>query len=302
MKPSVYGIFLLVLLAGFGCAITDYGVINDNDQGNQALPEPSAPNCEPNCVRGIFGCICPTSTNGPAHIKETSQIATIWPDGTDELINFVDQKVDGTATLTTYNNFSTGGEPTFHDDLYCNPSWVGCSIFTASDDNDSQLFDGTSNANCSGARSLSILLSTGRYYGECGNQEAKFSVADKVTALSSAIGAERFGRSGLLWNLSSSNTSIVARNLDTGQSYMVPTFGVSLDHFMSEHGNVAFTWLNDALLGPALLNFGGLLDKELRSEAVEVTVTVNGIEAGFMLAGGDNDLVRRNFLLNSRRF
>jgi hypothetical protein len=302
MKNLAYLGFMLLLVAGFGCAVTDYGVILDNNQVGHDDQTPSSPICEPNCVRGIFGCICPEDTNGPAHIKETSQIATIWPDGTDELINFVDQRVNGTATLTTYNNFSTGSEPTFHDDLYCNPDWNGCSIFTAQDDNDGNLFDGKLNANCSGARSLSLLLSTGRYYGECGNQAAKFSMNDKLTALSTAIQAERFGRSGMLWSLDSANTTITARNLATGQSFLVPTFGISMDHFMSESGNVAFSWLDHAMLGPALLNFSGMLAGELGSEGIEVTVTVNGIDATFTFAGGANDMVRRHFKLNSQRF
>jgi hypothetical protein len=153
MKKLSYLAFCLVLVAGFGCAITNYGTITDNNQA-QAGPQ------------GVQPVI---NTAGKAHIMETSQIATIWSDGTDEFINFVDQKADGTATLTTYNNFSTGSEPIFHDDLYCNTAWNGCSIFTAPDDNDSNIFDGTTNLNCSGARSLSILLSTGRYYGECGD-------------------------------------------------------------------------------------------------------------------------------------
>jgi hypothetical protein len=282
MKKLLYLGFCMVLAAGFGCAITDYGTITDNNQ-----------------TKG--GGSGPTNTNGKAHINETSQIATIWPDGTDELINFVDQAGDGTGSLTTYNNFSTGGDPTFHDDLYCNPDWNGCSVFTAPDDNDGNLFDGTSNANCSGARSLSILLSTGRYYGECG-RAAKFDVEDKVAALSSALKAERFGRAGLIWNLNSANTTITARNLETGLSYHIPLFGVNVQHFFSESGNVSFSWLDDAMIGPMTLNLAGMLESELFSEGVEVSVSVNGIDTTFTMAGGANDLVRRNLLLNSRRF
>jgi hypothetical protein len=282
MRKLLYLGFCLVLVSGFGCAITNYGTITDNNQSNTAS--------------GVI------NTNGKAHINETSQIATIWPDGTDELINFVDQAGDGTAVLTTYNNFSTGSEPTFHDDLYCNPDWNGCSSFTAPDDNDSNLFDGTSNANCSGARSLSLLLSTGRYYGECGRQAAKFDTADKLQALSTALQAERFGRKGLLWHLNSANTSVVARNLETGQSFNIPMFGAQIDHFFSENGNVAFSWLDHAMISQATLNFAGMLDQELNSEGMEVTISVNGIESTFTFAAGANPLVSRGFKSTARRF
>jgi hypothetical protein len=282
MKKGLYSAFLATLLVGFGCAITDYGVITDNDQSN-----------------GQGGIV---NTQGKAHIRETSQIATIWPDGTDELFTFIDQSADSTATLTTYNNFSTGGEPTFHDDLYCNPDWSGCSIFSAMDNNDANLFDGRSNANCSGARSLSLLLGTGRYYGECGRSNARISVEDKVTLLHSAVKAERFGITGLVWNANGANTVVTARNLETGATYFVPLVGVGVEHFFADHGNRAITSLDDPMLGPALLSMAGMFGDELNSEGMEVTVNFNGVEVPFLLAAGKNDLVRRNFLMNSRRF
>jgi hypothetical protein len=291
MRKLLYLGFCLVLLAGFGCAITDYGIITDNNQSNAAGSGDAS-----------AGTQKATNTNGKAHIKETSQIATIWPDGTDELINFVDQKSDATATLTTYNNFSTGSEPTFHDDLYCNPDWNGCSVFTADDNNGPVLFDGSSNPNCSGARSLSLLLSTGRYYGECGRNAAKWSMDDKIQALSSGIEAEAFGRRGLLWNVRSGDANITARNLETGMSFVVPTFGSEFDHFFSESGNVSFTWLDHAMIGQAVLNFAGMLEQELSSDGMEITVSINGVDSTFTLAAGAHDMVRRNFKATSRRF
>lgn len=271
MKKLFYLGFCLVLMAGFGCAITDYGVITDNNQVQNS------------------GGVQPTiNTKGKAHIQETSQIATLWPDGSDETINFVDQKADGTGTLTTYNNFSSGGDPTFHDDLYCNTAWTGCSMFTAPDDNSglANAFDGTFNTNCQGARSLSILLSTGRYYGECGSQAAKLGVLEKMALLDTAVVSEQFGRNGLLWRLDSSNTSISIKNVNTGISTNIPFYGVSVDHFLSNSGNVAFTFADHPMLGAALRGLAQKLESELNGDAMIVTVQHNGVELSFTMAGG----------------
>jgi hypothetical protein len=282
MRKGFYFLFMLTLMAGVGCAITDYGVITDNNQSNAAS--------------GVV------NTQGKAHVRETSQIATIWPDGTDELFTFVDQQSDGTATLTTYNNFSSGSEPTFHDDLYCNPDWSGCSIFTAKDNNDSNLFDGRSNANCTGARSLSLLLGTGRYYGECGRAAARMSIDDKVRLASTGVQAQRFGIEGMLWSVGAGNTMVTARNLETGAFFLVPTVGIEVEHFFANNGNRAATWLDHPMIGTAMLGLAGMLRDELYSEGMELTVHYNGVETSFLLAGGKNDLVQRRVLLNSRRF
>ena len=270
MRKLFYLAFCGVLAAGFGCAITDYGTITDNNQSKAGGSNEGGP----------------LNTAGKAHILETSQVATIWPDGTDETLNFVDQKADGTATLTTYNNFSTGSEPTFHDDLYCNASWNGCSIFTASDDNGPDIFDGTTNLNCAGARSLSVLLSTGRYYGECGKAAAKLSVSEKIGLLDSAVIGNAFGREGLLWNLDSASTSITVRNLDNGLSLNVPLFGSRIEHFLDNASNLSFMWMDHAMLGVAFRDFANKLDNELNADALEVTVSHHGISSTFTIAGG----------------
>lgn len=150
--------FMVAAAIGFGCGLTNYELITDNDQG------------------GVV------NTNGKAFIIGT-QVATIWPDGTDNLIWFVDQRANGDRTLTTYNHAGTESDPDsiFMDNKYCSPDWDGCSIVTADDPetNDVDIFDYRLNANCSGFRSLSLLLSTTRYYGECG----RTAVNDRTTRM-----------------------------------------------------------------------------------------------------------------------
>lgn len=279
--------FCCLISLGVGCAITDYGTIADNDQTRAGNDGPAQV----------------VNTNGKAHINESSQIATLWPDGTDELFSFVDQKSDGTSTITTYNNFSTLplGNGTFHSDLYCNTEWNGCAIFTAPDDNDGNLFDGTLNPNCPGARSFSIMLSTGRYYGECGRGAARFSLEQKLAALSSSTRTERFARSGLLWHLSPGDTTVLARNEETGQTYLVPLFGASAEHFMSERGNEAATWLDHPMLAAAMTNLTGMLDDELHADSLLLTIEVNGVSASFRVAGGSNALIGDHLRHNAAR-
>jgi hypothetical protein len=262
MKKLSYLAFCLVLVAGFGCAITNYGIITDNDQVSNGQGS------------GIV------NTAGKAHLFESSQIATIWPDGTDELFAAIDQKSDGSSTITTYNNFSTGTDPIFHDDLYCNTAWTGCAIWTASaNDGNPDIFDGTWNQNCLGSRSLSLLLSTGRYYGECGDREAKLSVQDKVNLIDSAVSAKVLNMSGLQWNFGNDLRITATSN---GVSYNLPLFGARISHFYNNAGNEAITDMTHASMAPALKHAGSVLRN--MTDSVVITLTHNGVSSEFMIS------------------
>jgi hypothetical protein len=203
MRKVFYLGFCLVLVMGVGCAITDYQLITDNDQ----------------VITQQF-TNATVNTNGKAHIR-SFQIALIFGDGADEIINFVDQKTNGDRTMTTYNNFSTfgGPGPTFHDDLYCNPDWQGCAIWTAHDPPGGydragvgyNAYDGRWNQNCNGARSIVYLIGTVRqsrgYYndGECGR--AQHNLADYTQLLNMGELGQYGGRYGMYYTLDSSNTN-----------------------------------------------------------------------------------------------
>jgi len=152
--------------------------------------------------------MAPVNTNGKAHVHESSQVALIWPDGTDEALWFVDQKANGDRTLTTYVNYSPA-YPTFHDDLYCNPDWQGCAVITADDPEigDVDIYDYKYNPNCPAARSIYYLFSTTRYYGECGR-----SIQD-VGALI-MMGQPKNG--GLFYLLTPANTNILLTSRGDG--------------------------------------------------------------------------------------
>jgi hypothetical protein len=161
--------FAAVMALSLGCAVTNYSLITDNDVG------------------GTVG------TNGKAYIKQSAQIAFQYPDGTDNLIWFVDQATgSGNRTLYTIDfHRDYPAQSPFKDDLYCSPDWSGCAIVTAPDPEvgDTSIFDNSQNQNCTGWRTLSLLTSTSRYYGECGRAKGDrirtvLNLANQMTPVS----------------------------------------------------------------------------------------------------------------------
>lgn len=151
MKKLLYAAFCLVLTLGIGCAVTNYELMQDGYNGEIE------------------------NTNGPALMEQGIQTATTWPDGSDNVQWFVDQKANGDRALTNVNYFTTDGS-LFVDYMYCTPDSNGCSTVSASDPEvgDVSIFDFKFNPNCSGSRSLVYVVSTTRYYGECGRAVKAF--------------------------------------------------------------------------------------------------------------------------------
>jgi hypothetical protein len=265
MKKALYLGFCLVLAMGVGCAITNYSLITDNDQVSNGQGS------------GVV------NTNGKAKLIPSAQIATIWSDGTDELFSMVDQKANGDRTITTYNNFSTGGDPTFSDDLYCNPDWQGCAIVTAPDPEvgDADIFDGSANANCLGFRSLSVSLSTSRYYGECGR--ARLDLSDRLSLANMGRLATVNGKEGLLYDLNRNNFSMIVDN-NAGVATALPITG-DYSVFFSTMGRGQM--LVD-LTNPLGANVGRAFSDFLRTygtSETDVTITYNGISTTFEVGG-----------------
>jgi hypothetical protein len=180
-------LLLIALLAAFslGCAVTDYPVIFDS--------------------RGADGNGVMTGQYDLAYIT-TSQVATLWDDGSDELFTLVSQDWKGDQWLKTYNNFDPSGAIIFLDQTYCDPTFDSsfCAIATAWNPdlpnayphgdqgagygNVDDPFDYVADFNCNGARSLSLLVSYTSRYGECGSSvwadrqgaAYEFSLLDKV--------------------------------------------------------------------------------------------------------------------------
>jgi hypothetical protein len=198
-------LFAVALTTGFGCAITNYSLITDNDIGGGAV-----------------------NTQGKAYIRQSSQVATTYPDGSDNLMWFVDQNAAGDRVLTTYNFFTTNGF-IFKDDIYCSPDKSGCAVLTAQDPEtgDADIFDYTFNANCSGIRSLSLLLSTSRYYGECGR-----AGGDRMQKALSFVGQMTpetiNGKTWLKGVLNSTNTTYILNNHNGSSAAFAPAGDVTV--------------------------------------------------------------------------
>jgi hypothetical protein len=159
--------FALLAACSLGCAITDYPVITDS--------------------RGADGDGVMTGQYDLAYIIPSSQVATIWDDGTDELFTLVSQNWGGDQWLKTYNNYDPTGAVQLLDQTYCDPNFDSsfCAIARAwnpnlpnvySDadpgagtENVDDPFDYVYDGSCNGARSLSMLQSYTSRIGECGS-------------------------------------------------------------------------------------------------------------------------------------
>lgn len=268
MRKLFYLGFCFVLVAGVGCAITNYELITDNDQVHNGQGT------------GVV------NTAGMAHIIET-QIATLWPDGSDEFIWFVDQKSNGDRSLSTYNNYSTLDYPVFHDDKYCNPDHQGCAIITAEDPEtgDASIFDYQFNPNCSGLRSLTYVLSTTRYYGECGRM--RLGLQDRLNLLNMGRFGQSMGLEGLFFDMNRSNLSIT---LDNNAGF-VTSLPVTADvvAFMAPKDRKVVLDLTNPMLGSMMRSYADFLANNATG-ATKINLTYNGISMSFDIAGNDGQV------------
>lgn len=149
MKKLLIATLAIAMLASVGCHVTDYPVITD--------------------TRGDFNGVIRTGHR--AYVTPTSQIATIFSNGSDELLTLVFQNSAGDQKLYTKNNFDPTASVTFVAQTYCDWRFEECVIATswnpASGPDD--IFDFDGDANCLGYRSLSLLVSQGSRLGECGD-------------------------------------------------------------------------------------------------------------------------------------
>lgn len=172
MKKLVFTAFIMAVVLSAGCAITNYPVITDS--------------------RGANGGGVMYGQYDLAYIVPSGSVGTNWDDGMDELFTEVSQNWMGDQWLKTFNNFDPTGESKFLDQIggYCDPVRAdNCAAVVASNPNypdDPQdgtpapapyyryddPFDNTLNADCSGARSVSLFVSVVERMspvGECGS-------------------------------------------------------------------------------------------------------------------------------------
>jgi hypothetical protein len=166
MKKLLYGAFIGAVALSLGCAVTNYPVIFDS--------------------RGAYDNAVLDGQYDEAYIIPSSSVATLWDDGSDELYTLVAQNWTGDQWLRTYNNFDASGALNFLDQTYCDPTrQSNCDVVeswnpdlpdayphgstNAPYNTVDNIFDYTLDASCSGARSVSLLLSMSSRIGECGS-------------------------------------------------------------------------------------------------------------------------------------
>lgn len=201
MRKLLLGAILLAVMAA-GCAITDYPIITD--------------------TRGDYTGIIRTGHKAFI-IPYYGQVATIWSDGTDNIFSMVYQNQYGDAKYYTFNNFDPTGLVMFFENgigSYCDWRYTGCEItrawnpHTGIDD----VFDYEFFPDCSGARSLSILISYGsRYYGECG--DGRFQSQAFAAEFANLPTTMFRGEPAYVLSMNAANTSLVFNGVDSAPLY-----------------------------------------------------------------------------------
>jgi hypothetical protein len=164
-------------------------------------------------------------------------------------------------------------------------------MVTASDPQvgDVSIFDFTLNRNCSGLRSLSYVLSTTRYYGECGR--ALSSVSDRISLMNMGNITTQNGVEGLLYNLNRNNFSIRLDN-NSGVVSSLPVVGDS-----SLFINPAKRQMTIDMTNSLLANTGrGLADfvRNYGTDSTTVTFTLNGLSKSWEVGNLNADKITAN--------
>ncbi len=216
MKKLLFALFALAMVASLGCAITNYPMITDS--------------------RGDYSGLIRTAHK--AYIETTSQIATIYPDGSDELFAMVLQNQYGDQTLYTFNNYDPTASVLFLDQTYCDWRYEGCEIVNAwnprqnDDPFDYQFFE-----DCSGARSLSVLLDQASRLGECGDALFAAEKQNLASVFADLDTTTWRGGSAYVVPVHAGNASVTLTSA-TGVSESAPIFG-NFTGFITEELQVA---------------------------------------------------------------
>lgn len=245
MKKLAYGLLVVLLATAMGCAITNYPFVTDARGGYTGL------------VR----------TAHKAYITPSAQVATIYADGSDELFSLVYQNQYGDQMLYTFNNFDPTGAVNFLDQTYCDWNFEDCEIVRAWNprQNDDP-FDYEFFTDCSGARSLSVLLDQATRIGECGDNIFAGDLQARARLFANLETTTWRGNIAYLMPLRPNNFWVTFTD-PAGQTEWMPIFGTYnlmltadldllvpmtpnarhqinwMNSWIAEHGNKARLWM-----------------------------------------------------------
>lgn len=204
MRTLPSALLCAMVLLSLGCTVTNYPVITDS--------------------RGDYSGVIRTSHK--AYIIPTSQLATIWSDGSDELFSLVYQNQYADRTIYSFNNFDPTASVKWLDQTYCDWRYEGCAHLVSDDPHQDWLddpFDYEMFGSCSGARSSCMLISMYARNGECG--DAIFSDFQSLAAEFADLPTTSFrGERAYIVPVNAANTSIVLTDKD-GISTAMPLYG-----------------------------------------------------------------------------
>jgi hypothetical protein len=215
MKKMLFSVVVLALVLS-ACAVSDYPIITDD--------------------RGSYSGVI--RTGHKAYIIPTSSVATSYPDGSDELFSLVFQNQYGDQKIYTFNNFDPTDSVQLLDQTYCDWRYEGCEIAQAwnpanaliDDPLDYQFF-----ADCSGARSLSMLATFSSRVGECGDGAFMAHKQALATEFANLASSTWRGRNAYIVPLDGSNLSLTLST--AGVSQTVPIYG-TFNGFITEDLNL----------------------------------------------------------------
>ena len=207
MRKLLYVVLIAAMaVTALGCAITDYPIIFDD--------------------RGDYSGI--VRTGHKAYIIPSGQVATIWSDGSDELFTLVYQNQYGDQKLYTFNNFDPTASALFLDQTYCDWRYSGCEITRAwnphQDNGQDDPFDYEFFPECSGARSLSLLVSYVSRIGECGDGLFEKNSQDMAAEFANLAVTSFRGEEAYVLPFSAATTSVTLTS-QNGVSTSMPILG-----------------------------------------------------------------------------
>lgn len=146
----------------------------------------------------------------------------------------------GDQNLYTFNNFDPTGSVNFLDQVYCDWRYDGCEIARAWNPANSvmdNIFDYQYFPQCSGARSLSLLVSQSSRVGECGDRSFWGNRQALMAEFANLATTTWRGGTAYIIPIDASNTTITFTTASSTQS--MPLFG-SFNAFMNDRNQVVF--------------------------------------------------------------
>jgi len=226
MKKLILGAIVLAFFAA-GCAITDYPVITDD--------------------RGSYSGII--RTGHKAYIVPSMQVASLWPDGSDELFSMVYQNNYGDQKIYTFNNFDPTASVNFLTQTYCDWRYDGCVVAEAWNPANAAIdsvFDYTWDTSCLGARSLSLLVSYTSRIGECGDRWSSFQ--DKAAEFANLATTTWRGGTAYVLPVNAETTSVSLNGVQAPIYGQFTIFMTSRDQLlvpMTPNARHELAWLNN---------------------------------------------------------